>query len=219
MTLVFPTLEFSSERWRLQPSARSGGKSITESQQWVASPTGPWTAHLIIALRTKADAVDLEGFLDGLTGPVTPFLIGPQDWGRMPWQEDTESGFPITPAYSDPAVADSTAVLDFTLAADAAAQATTIVIHRNVGGILKRGYMFSIGERLYRIVAPPTDAGGVADVTVQIRPWLRAGASSGAALNFAAPTGQMQLLDTSQGQIDFTPSPTATVTLDLIEPV
>lgn len=223
----FPSrLRCSSEGWRLQNAARSGGQTLSGTQQFVGSPSSQWRAKMTFHLLDDDDYLEARGFIAGLSGQTVPFLIGPYDYRGQPWNVFPVTGQPITPdvaarnAAANPAFAsnpDTSGTINFSLAADAAMNATTINVTKTRGGALKRGQYLSIGDRLHVIVEPPADPGKSGTAQLAIRPWLRAGYSAGTPVNFESPKCLMRLADGDTGAFDMITSPLSDVTLDLIE--
>ncbi|GAN49720.1 hypothetical protein ACXR8U_13705 [Methylobacterium radiotolerans] len=227
MAELFPTrLRCSTENWSLQNSARSGGQSFQGAQQFVASPTSRWRAKMTFHLLDDDDYLEARGFIAGLAGQSTPFLIGPYDYRGQPWNVFPITGQPITPdvAARNAAVSpgfsvnpDTNGAISFALAADAAMNATTIRISKARGGTVKRGQYLSIGDRLHVIVSPVSDPGPSGVVDIAVRPWLRADYGAGTPVSFDAPRCLMRLADGDTAAFDMTTSPLSDVTLDLIE--
>jgi hypothetical protein len=227
MAAAIPTiLRCATENWRLQNTARTGGQSLSGQQQFVASPSGQWRAKLSFHLLEDDDYLEARGFLASLDGQVTPFLIGPYDWRGRPWNIEPLTGAKITPNFqaqdiaADPAFEtnpDTAGYLAFSLAANAAMNATTIQVNRGRGGRLRRGQYLGIGDRMHMIILPPVDDGTAGTVTITVRPWLRADYTAGTPVSFDSPWCLMRLADPDAGQIDMTTSPLSDVSLDLVE--
>lgn len=180
------------------------------------------------------DYLEADGFIAGLDGPATPFLVGPVDWRGRPWNRDAQTGAIIRPdvaarnAKIDPAYdtnPDTTGTLSFSLAAPVAMNATALTIQRTKGGTLKRGQYLQIGERLHIITglttADPTDpTSGVpiaGQIGVTIRPWTRDAYAAGSLVEMAAPMGLMRLTAESAAMVERTTSPLSGLSLDLVE--
>jgi hypothetical protein len=225
---TFPALRCSTEQWRLQNAARSGGQTLSGVQQFVGSPSAQWRAKMAFHLVEDDDYLAARGFIAGLSGQTVPFLIGPTDWRGQPWNIDPLIGSPITPgiaaasAAANPGYAsnpDTTGFIDFELAFDAAMNSTRVTIKRNKGGLLRAGQYFQIGDRLHIITGlNAADTGQEnAGVDLNIRPWLRGDYASGYKLNFANPRCLMRLADGDQGAIDMNSGPLSSLSLDIIE--
>lgn len=236
MALTLPTsMRCFSETWRIKMASRSGGQSLTGTEQIVSSPAGRWVAKASFHLLDEDEAqLDVRGFIAALDGQAGTFMIGPMDWRGQPWNVEPLVGTIITPDKSigdiaqDPAFdtnPDTTGRLDFTLSAPVAMNATGLVIQRNKGGRLKRGQYLQIGERLHIITAvttvDPVDPGSQQPVAgtigVAIRPWTRAAYAAGTPINFANPQGLMRFADPDQGGVEMTTSPLSDLSLDLVE--
>ena len=219
-------LRCSTESWRLQNASRSGGQSISGTQQFVASPSSQWRAKISLHLLDDADYLEARGWLASLDGQAGTFLVGPTDWRGVPWILDPYTSAPITPRVQKANAAVDTAYtsnpdtagsLQFALTSSAPMNATVIRVTRVSGGLLKRGQYLGIGGRMHTIVVPPIDTGKAGDIDLAIRPWLRADYPAGTAIQFAAPQTLMRLADADQGDITMTTSPLADLSLDLIE--
>lgn len=234
-TLILPPrLRRFTEGWRIANAARSGGASLSGQQQFVVSPAGRWEAKLSLHCLDDDDYLEADGFLAGLDGPANAILCGPEDWRGRPWNIDPLTGGKITPNFSvrdieiDPAFdtnPDTTGTLQFSLAAAATMNATSLSIQRTKGGHLKRGQYISIGQHLHIITglttASPADPdsglaiAGVIGVTV--RPWLRMDYAAGAPVEFAKPVGLMRLTAEAAAMVERTTSPLSDLSLDLVE--
>lgn len=232
--IIPPRLRCFTEAWRIANSARGGGASLTGQQQFVVSPAGRWEAKMSFHCVEDDDYLEADGFIAGLDGPATPFLVGPVDWRGRPWNTGRFTGTPITPDVAarsrkvDPGYdtnPDTTGNLSFSLAAPVAMNATALTIQRSKGGALKRGQYFSIGDRLHIITglttSDPTEAGSgrpiAGQIGVTIRPWLRANYGTGTPIEFAEPKGLMRLTPESAAMVERTTSPLSGLALDLIE--
>lgn len=81
------------------------------------------------------------------------------------------------------------------LAAPASLNATSIAVVMEAGTAPKPGHLFSIGSRLYSILA----ASGGSPFTFEIWPWLRADVAINTAVNFTAPACEMRFATDDQG--------------------
>ncbi|TXN79302.1 hypothetical protein [Methylobacterium sp. WL8] len=235
MAQSFPSiLTPYTEGWRIQPYSKGGSPSIVGTKQTVAVPNGFWKAKGSFYITTREELLEARGFLAGLDGQAGEFLVGPYDYRGAPWNIDPLTGARITPdlaaldAAADPAFGlnpDTTGVLQFSLAANVAANATSAMLTRTQGGHLTRGQYFSIGQRMHIITglttADPTDAGSGQAVPGQIgitfRPWARSLYTAGSALEFGRPQSLMKLATDDIGQIDLTTSPVSDLPLDFVE--
>lgn len=228
-----PILVPSSERWNPNKGAsRSGGRSISNTEQVVVGPTGIVTASLTIPVNKPAKVLAMRAMLAALDGRAGTVLVGPCEGSRAPWFVDPLTGAKIGKKQGDRDAArnpawdanpDTSADLDFRLFASAGMNATALTIQRFRGGLLIPGMMFGIGERMHTITTLTTTdptSGGLAapgNIGVTIRPWLRTDYSAGAALEFPRPRCVMRRASDDDGEIELQLSVQGTVTLDLVE--
>lgn len=103
-----------------------------------------------------------------------------------------------------------------TLNASAAAQATTIVINRAIGGDITAGqYLSTPSGRLHIISVVTGIAGNL--FTVAIRPPLRAAMSAGTVLEMVAPVCEMRLASDDTGELELQYLKQGQATLDFVE--
>ncbi|MHC2087214.1 hypothetical protein [Methylobacterium sp. CM6244] len=234
-SLPWPSvLRIASERWNPNKgTSKSGGRSVTNRELIVVGPTGYVTASLTVPVNRPAEVLAMQALLAGLDGRAGTLLVGPRLGARVPWAIDPLTGGRISrcrgdkDAARDPAWdanADTSADLDFRLALAAPLNATTLTIQRNRGGFLIPGMMFSIAGRLHIIIAlaspDPAGAGGLpapGNISVVVRPWLRADHAAGAVLEFARPLCTMQRASDDDAEIELQLSRFGTVSLDLVE--
>lgn len=236
MALILPaSMRCFSETWRIKMASRSGGQSLTGTEQIVSSPAGRWVAKASFHLLDEDEAqLDVRGFIAALDGQAGTFMIGPVDWRGQPWNVEPTVGTIITPGVAaadiaqDPAFdtnPDTTGRLDFSLAQPAAMNATSLTITRTKGGRLKRGQYLQIADRLHIITGlttpDPTDPNSQqpipGNIGVTIRPWTRAAYAAGTPINFTSPQCVMRFADADQGAIEMATSPLSDLSLDLVE--
>lgn len=233
MVLAWPSgLVTSSENWRLTGGARSGGPSLTGEEQSAVGPSARWRATLAIPVYTPAKILALRGLMAALDGRANTVLVGPFEVTRAPWFIDPLTGNVVTykrgeqdasldPAYD--ANPDTSADLDFRVAAPAAVNSTQMTVQRNRGGFLAPGMIFSVAGRLHVIAglttADPVDERGMAaagTVGISFRPWLRLALPAGTPLEFGRPVGVMRNVS-DETDIELQLSRYGTVTVELVE--
>lgn len=229
MPLAWPSILLpSSELWNVNTNpSRGGGRSTANTEQVVTGPSGYVSASLTVPCNRTDKVLAMRALLAGLDGRAGTLLVGPFEVARAPWFVDPLTGSKVTygraakSAAVDPAFgtgAMTAATLDFRLAADAALNATALVIQRNRGGPLMAGQYLSIAGRLHMITALTTvDTGQVGTVGVTVRPWLRAAYAGGTPVEFGAPLATMRLATDDTGRLELDLSRRGTVTLDLVE--
>lgn len=219
----------SSEDWSLRGGTRSGGQTFLGNEQIVASPTARWKASLTIPCM-RPDAVRAMRQVIAL-GRTQVWIIGPYEYARAPWNIDLIGG-PVTykqgakDAAVDPnfeADAITSSKLDFRVVYAAGVNATNFGVQRNRGGALAPGMIFSLNGRLYILTdvdgetATPGQPAQAQAMTVQFRPWLRADAAPGDAIEFGTPTGLMRLASDDTGAMELQLSRYGTVSVELVE--
>ena len=198
-----PDLVASSESWFLRGGTRTGGQSFLGQEQLVTSPTARWTATLTIPLGSRAKILAFNALMGALNGRVGTVLVPMNDLLRAPLRAG------VRPFYD---------ARLFRTAADAAMNATTLQVARQVGGAVLPGQHFTVDGRLYRVVtAPGGDTEKTVDFPVTLRPWLRADVEGGTFVDFARPACTMRLASDDTGKLELQLARFGTVTLDFIE--
>jgi hypothetical protein len=172
--------------------SRSGGPSLSGSEQVVTSGAGIWTATLGDINIRNATQIRLwraiAGALEGMAGTV---LIPIYDGSRAP---TTQQADPL-PHSDDSLFSDGSGYAGNTVVATvapAALRATQLTITVGSGHEIKAGQHFSIGQRCYRIVrVTATGTPGVS--TVKVWPPLREAVSTATLANFDQPVCLMRL--------------------------
>ena len=170
--IPFPAILVPSQQaWNPRGGSRSGGQGIEGDEMIVAGPTARWRASATYPCKTRDTVLAMQMVIG--YGRAQAWLVGPC----------VGAFAPRTAAGTVPA---------FALAAGAALNATALTLSRSTAAVLTTGMTFSIGSRLHRIVALPAGDTGNGNVTVAIRPWLRAAYPAGTAVEFAKPAGLMR---------------------------
>lgn len=215
-------------RPRLSNPSRGGGPGLDGTEQLVVAPGGGrWTWSVTIQVRTRDDVLDLDAFVLGMAGRAGTALVPIFDGQRAPWNVDPLTGGLITPAKAaasaavDPAFnanPDTTGALTFTLGDPAPMNATTLIVARATGGIVRPGMFFSLSSEMHVVTALDTpDVGGPATLSVSIRPWLRADYASGTPLEFARPVCLARFASDDTGRMDLDLLRFGQVTLEFVE--
>jgi hypothetical protein len=220
----------SSEDWSLRGGTRSGGQTFQGNEQIVASPSARWKATLSIPCMRRDAVLAMRQVI--ALGRSQQWYVGPLETTRAPWNIDFlggkitygrgEKDAALDPAYQ--AGQDTSSNLDFRLSGAAGISTTSIVIQRNKGGVLEPGMTFSLGARLYTIVALPNgelaaagQQGPAGVIAATIRPLLRAPYPDGTVIEFGAPIGIMRLASDDTGAMELQLSRYGTVTVELVE--
>lgn len=217
MSLVWPRGVLTPQGGKppfLMTRTMAGSTSITGRTQIGATDAGVWVYELAgipvndraSVLTWRAIAVLLEGRLrsidvpleayEGLFAPYAEGLYFPPLLAAVP--HDDESYFDDGAGYVG-------GIADVTLAADAAARATSATVTIGYAPTLQPGQMFSIdhatkGPRWYQVRSFDSDTGALT-----FRPTLREAASAGDRLDFDRPTCRMRLVSDDAMATDIRP--------------
>ena len=217
--LAWPeALRPSSESWVIENADRSGGVSITGSEQIVSTPGGRWRAKLTFMLFSD-EAPVMRALILGLRGRSGTVLVGPFDMTGAPrggvldpWAAELgiiNDGQP----YPAPREAEDVAA---TLYASATLRARSLSIRMQAGRRPSAGNYVSVANRLY-VLTGVTPQGAPNDFTCSIEPPLKQPAAFGAPVDFINPVCVMRLA-TPVDRLPISASTFATdVTLDLVE--
>ncbi len=192
----FPAILVPSQQaWNPRGSSRTGGQSIEGDEMIVEAPTARWRASATYPCKTRDTVLAMQTVI--ACGRAQTWLVGP----CVRWLA------PRTAARIVPA---------FTLASNAALNATSLTLSRNGVAALASGMTFSIGNRLHRIVAMEADS-GAGNVTVAIRPWLRAAYAAGTPVEFERPVGIMRFASDDTAEMMLALARFSDVQVDWIE--
>lgn len=210
--------------WQLESTSRSGGASLTGSEQIVASDAGRWKASVALNLRGKFREEKVLAFralmsqLSGRAGLVEmPVFDGYRPYtsaGRM-MNDDASVG--ATDAFlEDHAGFGQDSTVYATLAASAALGATQTSFTLAGAAPPRPGNYFTISSSLYLISQAWRDTSAGATF-VTFSPRLRAAASSGATVILDKPRCTMRLAADNTGELMLTARRYGQVTVDLVE--
>lgn len=184
----------------------SGGQSLSGFEQVQAQQLDRWMASFSFFLRTPAQIATFGAMLTRLRGRANSIGLPMFDRSSAPWVVDTY-GRTLNPKFArdknlDGTVyADSSTLIDdlivSTVAVAALVNATTLRIAMTTGSAPLPGHRFSLGNRLYSINTATFVSGVLYDL--EIWPWLRAGVSIGAAVDFTSPLCEMRLASDNEG--------------------
>jgi hypothetical protein len=214
----------ASESWHLQNTSRSGGVSLTGSEQVVASGASRWRASLSIPISRDEQVLAWRALVAGLDGRAGTVLVGPTDARRAPWGTDAygrvlspslyrRRHLDGTPFADPPDLAES--LITATLAAEAAIRAASITIRVTQGSAPSPGNYLEIANRLHIVTAILGQSGQ--DTACQIRPGLRASAAAGAAVRLVSPKCEMRLASDETGDLELQLARFGTVAVELVE--
>jgi hypothetical protein len=192
----------------IELASRTGGVSVSGSEQIVASGSGRWRASASFVLNNEVRVLAWRAFrasLDGAAGTfdVSPFdIYRPRDLnGRKVSGVDHASLAPETMFHDGSAFGQSPQTYA-TLAASASLGATRVTVAAAAPWMVPRpGQYFGIGSRLYMVTrcwrAAETDPW-----TLDFRPRLRAAAIAGDRVITDRPTCVMRLAADNSGSLD-----------------
>lgn len=187
--------------------SRSGGVSLTGSEQIVETPTGRWRARLSFKVRRK-DVLWIRALLAGLRGRAGTFLIGPFDLIGAPEVAGHELWAVELGLLSDLVPASTIAAAEM--------NSRSITMRFPAGEAPSRGNYLSVGQRLHVV----TDVAqvGASDFTCAIAPWLRDDVPAGTVVSFSSPVCLMRLSTIPDGGLPVAGRDlVTTVSLDLVE--
>ena len=175
----------------------TGGRSTFGTEQVISSP-GPWWGmrYSGCPVFTDDQILDFRAWAFSLDGRAGTTLVPAMDWMRANWPAD-QYGRVLSPEnvrrsrldqtiFADPPIPAQSRIIAQTLAA-APLRATTLRIGVSQGRPIRPGMFFSVGVRLYTVIAKP------AEDTFTIRPPLREPVAAGASVNFENPVCRMRL--------------------------
>lgn len=238
MQLVWPgALKPVNVTWHLEQQSRSGGASITGSEQIVSSGAGRWRASVDVVARRherrgpnrpshpnaeREEAVlALRGFIAAMEGRVGEVVLPTFD-GYRPRDDQ---GHMLSGCHQ--ASLDGLFFFEhwgfgqdeFThaiLAANASLGATQITVNVLDGQGPRPGHYFGIGERLY--IAQQTWQDNPDGVTfIRFAPRLRAAATSGTRVILDRPVCRMRLASDDTGELTLEMRRWGQTTIEFVE--
>lgn len=206
-----------------QPS-RSGGASLTGSEQIIVSNAGRWRASVTLTVRGEAANLALRAMVASLEGRAGTILV--PVWERF--RSKDMDGRTLSPA-SGVGYSCSDYNFDVTgfgqsdavfaqMAVNASAGATQISVDLVDGEGPRPGHFFGIADRIHRCAAVWQEEEG--DPT-QIRFWprLRAAALAGATVILDRPVCLMRFQDDAAGDVALSRAQSGVVKLDFVEAI
>jgi hypothetical protein len=226
MAIAFPAGIWPTRiMFDLELASRTGGASISGSEQVIASGAGRWRATASFSVRTEAQVLNWRGFRASLDGMAGAFDVSPFDFyrpydinGRKVSGVDHASFAPETMFYDGSAFGQSDQTYA-TLAASVSAGVTRLTVTANASWVSPRpGQYFGIGDRLY-IVTRAWRSTVTDPWTVDFRPRLRASAIAGTRVIIDRPTCKMRLASDGSGALDLVFGRFASTSLEFVEVV
>lgn len=217
-------LQANDVLWQLENQSRSGGASLTGSEQIVSSGAGRWRATVninLVALQLEDAVLSFRALMAQLEGRVGEILLPAFDAYR-PRQNDGQmlsdaEGLGMIDATAfDHSGFEQDDVPTATITASKPTNATEISLNLLGNRGPRPGNYLSIGDRLYiaRHVWQNT-AGGV--TYVSISPRLRAPVNTGDAVNLDKPHCLMRLASDDTGSLMLEMRRYGQTSLDFVE--
>lgn len=217
-------LRFRSVEFRPESQSRSGGLSLTGSEQLTVSNAGRWKARVTVVVRGEASNLALRALVAGMEGRVGTVLV--PKWERFRPRDD--NGREFSQAQS---VGYSCTDFNFDLSGfgqsdevharftDAAAQGATLAFLDIVDGEGPRpGHYFGVGNRIYRCASVSQVSEG--DPTqVQFWPRLREAAAVDTPAILDRPVCLMRFADDNQGEAALNLAGSGLVTMEFVEAI
>lgn len=206
-----------------QPS-RSGGASLTGSEQIIVSNAGRWRASVALTIRGEAANLALRAMVAALEGRAGTILVPmweryrPTDVNGRQLNPVPGAGYSCSDYNFDVSGFEQSDAVFAQLAANAAAGATQISVDLiDVDGP-RPGHFFGIADRIHRCAAVWQEDEG--DPT-QIRFWprLRAAASADATVILDRPVCLMRFQEDAAGDVALSRAQTGAVKLDFVEAI
>lgn len=209
-------------------TSRSGGVSITGSEQVVLSSGGRWRAQLSFAVGREEWVLSWRALIARLQGRARTVLVTPFDayapadinGRRLPPIEGAPIGYQDDGLlFSDTSAFGQSDATYATLAANAALGATRMTVTGAASWMVPGpGQYFGIGENLY-IAEFVYQASVSTTWTIDFSPRLRAAAVTGARIITDYPMCTMRLADDKAGELALDFSRWGVGVLDLVEAV
>lgn len=212
-------VEFSPEN-----QSKSGGLSMTGSEQLTISNAGRWRAKVTVSVRAESSNLALRAFVAAMEGRAGTVLVPkwerfrPTDVNGRELAQVPSAGYGCNEFNFDLSGFGQSEFTHATLAASAAAGATQVSVNLLDGDGPRPGHYFGMGQRLYRSAAVWQANEG--DPT-QVRFWprLRASDVSGTRVILDRPVCLMRFADDGSGESALSRAGSGRVTFDFVEAI
>lgn len=202
-----------------QPS-RSGGLSMSGSEQITVSPAGRWRATVSVAVRGEASNLALRAFVGNMEGRAGTVLVPkwekyrPHDVNGRMFSQSIGSGYSCSDFNFDlSGFAQSDIAYGLSKAA-AAAGATRLSIEVLSGEGPRPGHYIGLGWRIYR-VQNSWEVDGL--LQLQLWPRLRTAVPAGARIILDDPVCLMRFADDAAGDFSLSRAGSGIVSFDFVE--
>ena len=186
--------------WGLTRTVMSGPQPLSGRPQTVVSDMGSWRVTLTgIRLSDLGDSLRaFRAIFFGTLAYGGPVYLSLYDWRRGPRVRSGLSAFPAPIPFSDLALLSDGSAFDadiptITVAAAAAARATTIVVQTAGDPLPVAGEFIGLGDRAHMVTAVFSGTPGAGQTTLNIRPPLRGAVAIGDPVETVDPVCRMQL--------------------------
>lgn len=209
----------------LDVPSRSGGLSMTGSEQVTVSGAGRWRARLDVPLARENRILEYRALMAQLQGRAGTVLVpkweryGPRDANGRRLSQLQTAGYESCGLNFDLSAFGQDVVVHASLAAAAAAGTTQISVTLEPGIDGPRpGQYFGIGDRLYLCQSVWQDEEG--DPTnIRFFPWLRAASASGTRVILDRPVCLMRLADDGSGNVMLDAGRHGTASFEFVEAI
>lgn len=205
--------------------SRSGGLSMTGSEQLTVSNAGRWRAKVTVSIRGEARNLALRAFVAGMEGRAGTVLVPkferyrPSDVNGREFSQVPATGYSCDDFNFDlSGFGQSDDVVHAQLAVPAASGATRLSIVINDGEGPRPGHYIGIGERLYRLQQGWELVEG-GPLQAQIWPRLRGSAAMAERVILDRPVCLMRFADDNTGEAALNRAGSGRATFDFVEAI
>lgn len=206
---------------------RSGGASLSGSEQIVVSPAGTWKATVSVAIRGESSNLAVRAFVAQMGGRAGTVLVPKWDLYRPRNVNGRQLSQAQAAGYGAPRQNDfnfdlsgfgQDEVAHALLAAGVGLNATELSIDVRDGVGPRPGHYIGLGSRLY-MVSSSWQETQTSPLKVQFSPWLRSSAPAGARVILDRPVCLMRFAADDTGTIALSRAGSGIVSFDLVEAV
>jgi hypothetical protein len=210
-------LPFHSVMFSRKNLSRSGGLTISGTEQVVQSSSDFWEAEATIKIRSKEQRLAFRAYQAQNWGRAGQWLIPVCDPAYPVITNVLEASFgpDFGPDFSSPLTPTVETFVTVARVTNAAAKGDQVITFTMNAPPLP-GMYFSLGSRLY-LIGSVTPSNTVRTYTANFAPKLRAATSIGATMEFANPRCLMRLAQDNIGQMNLDMLRFADVSLNFVE--